>query len=31
LEVAIEKVIARGAEKEFGEATEVVFEGLFIE
>ena len=31
LEVAIEKVIARGAEKEFGEAAEIVLEGLFIE
>ena len=31
LEVAIEEVIARGAEKEFSEAAEIVFEGLFIE
>jgi len=31
LEVAIEEVIARGAEKEFREAAEIVFEGLFIE
>src|SRR5207302_3923558 len=31
LEVAIQKVIARSAEKEFGEAAEVVFEGLLIE
>src|SRR5216683_1467373 len=29
LEVAIEKVIAGGAEKEFGEAAEIVFEGGF--
>src|SRR2546430_14552613 len=31
LKVAIEKIIARGAEKEFGEAAEVVFQSLFIE
>ncbi len=31
LEVAIEKVIAGGAEKEFGEAAEIVFEGVFVE
>ena len=31
LEVAVEKVIARGAEKEFGEAAEIIFESLFIE
>ncbi len=31
LEVAIEKVIARGAEKKFSEAAEIVLEGLFIE
>jgi hypothetical protein len=31
LEVAIEKIIARGAEEEISEAAEVVFEGLLIE
>src|SRR5713101_8499352 len=31
LEVAVEKVIARGAEEEFGEAAEIVFEGVFVE
>src|SRR5258708_1083396 len=31
LEVAVEKIIARGTEKEFGEAAEIVFEGQFVE
>src|SRR3989441_7149757 len=31
LEVAVEKVIARGAEEEFGKAAEIVFEGLLVE
>jgi len=31
LEVAVKKVIARSAEKKFGEAAEIVLEGLFIE
>jgi len=31
LEVAIEEIIARSTEKKFGEAAEIVFEGLFIE
>src|SRR5467141_102991 len=31
LEVAVEKIIARGTEKKFGEAAEIVFEGQFVE
>jgi hypothetical protein len=31
LEVAVEKIIARGAEEEFDEAGEVLFEGMFVE
>ena len=31
LEVAIEKKVARGAEKKIGEAAEIVFEGVFVE
>src|SRR6202158_3641429 len=31
LEVAVEKVIAGGAQQEFGQAAEIVFEGLFVE
>jgi hypothetical protein len=31
LEVAIEEVIARGAEEEIGEAAEIVFKGLLVE
>jgi len=31
LEVTVEEIIARSTEKEFGEAAEIVFEGLFVE
>jgi hypothetical protein len=31
LEVAVEKVISRGAEEKFGEAVKIVFEGLLVE
>ena len=31
LEVAVEEIIARGAEEEIGEAAEIVFEGLLVE
>jgi len=31
LEVAVEKIIARGAEEKIGEAAEIVFEGLLVE
>src|SRR5712664_4311035 len=31
LEVAVEKVIARGGQEEFGQAAEIVFQGLLIE
>src|SRR6267378_2171353 len=31
LEVTVKKIIARGTEKKFGEAAEIVFEGQFVE
>jgi hypothetical protein len=31
LKIAVEKIIARGAEKKIGEAREIVFEGLLVE
>src|SRR5260370_33664876 len=31
MEVAVEKVVTWGAEKEFGESREIVFKGLFVE
>src|SRR5260370_428611 len=31
LEVAVEKIIARGTEKKFGETSEVFLKGLFVE
>src|SRR5258706_8439379 len=31
LEVAVEKIIARGTEKKFGETSEVFFKGMFVE
>src|SRR5580693_2440747 len=31
LEVAVEEIIARGAEEEIGEAAEIVFDGLLVE